>query len=149
MQQFSPIQILLVEDNPDDVQITRRAFHKLRMANDLSVVRDGEEALEFLFQEGRYAASSGARLPDLVLLDLNLPRLNGIEVLQRIRANESLAALPVIMLTSSQREEDILTSYKLGSNTYITKPVQFADFLKALETLGEYWIVVAKLPKAA
>ena len=88
-------------------------------------------------------------MPDLVLLDLNLPRINGLEVLQRIRSEDKFSALPVIMLTASQREEDIVASYKSGSNTYISKPVQFADFLSALEILGEYWIVVATLPKAA
>jgi two-component system response regulator len=149
VQSYRPIPILLVEDNADDIEITRGAFRKSLVANELSVVRDGEEALEYLFHEGRYAEPGEARLPDLVLLDLNLPRINGIEVLQRIRAADHLAALPVIMLTSSQREEDIIASYRFGSNTYISKPVQFADFLKALEILGEYWIVLAKLPKAA
>ena len=149
MHQYRPIHILLVEDNPDDVEITRRAFSKSRVANELQVVRDGEEALEYLFRQGRYSDQTARHLPDLVLLDLNLPRVNGLEVLQRIRAHGSLSAVPVIMLTSSQREEDIIASYKSGSNTFISKPVVFADFLRALETLGEYWIVVAQLPKVA
>ena len=149
MNQFNPIHILLVEDNPDDIQITRRAFNKSRIANELHVVRDGEEALEYLLRSGRYAGQADLHTPDLVLLDLNLPRLNGMEVLQRIRSTDALAAIPVIMLTSSQREEDIFESYKSGSNTFISKPVEFSAFLRALEILGEYWIVVATLPKVA
>jgi CheY-like chemotaxis protein len=139
------VKILLVEDNPDDVLITQRALAKSRVANELHVVRDGQEALEFLFAPGDDAVTR----PDLILLDLNLPRVNGIEVLEQIRQSEDLAVIPVIMLTASDREEDIVRSYRLGSNTYIQKPVEFAKFLHALEVLGQYWIVIAKLPSAA
>jgi CheY-like chemotaxis protein len=142
---YKPVKILLVEDNPDDVLITQRALAKSRVANELHVVRDGQEALEFLFGAGGDAVSR----PDLILLDLNLPRVNGIEVLEQIRQSEDLAVIPVIMLTASDREEDIVRSYRLGSNTYIQKPVEFAKFLHALDVLGQYWIVIAKLPSAA
>lgn len=145
MDSYKPVKILLVEDNPDDVLITQRALAKSRVANELHVVRDGQEALEFLFAPGGDAVTR----PDLILLDLNLPRVNGIEVLEQIRQSEDLAVIPVIMLTASDREEDIVRSYRLGSNTYIQKPVEFAKFLHALEVLGQYWIVIAKLPSAA
>lgn len=146
MQTFKPVQIFLVEDNPDDVAITKRALSKSRVANDLCVVRDGQEALDFVFHRGM---SVGAPRPDLILLDVNLPKVNGMEVLEAIRRDERTAVIPVIMLTASDREEDVVRSYKLGSNTYIQKPVEFAKFLAALDVLGQYWIVIAKLPPAA
>ncbi len=146
MQTFKPVQILLVEDNPDDVEITKRALARSRVANDLHVVRDGQEALDFVFQRG---ASAAAPRPDLILLDVNLPRVNGMEVLQAIRQDDRTTVIPVIMLTASDREEDVVKSYRLGSNTYIQKPVEFAKFLAALDVLGQYWIVIAKLPAAA
>lgn len=146
MKTFKPVQILLVEDNPDDVAITRRALARSRVANDLHVVRDGQEALDFIFHKGALAE---APRPDLILLDVNLPKVNGMEVLQAIRQDERTTVIPVIMLTASDREEDVVKSYKLGSNTYIQKPVEFAKFLAALDVLGQYWIVIAKLPPAA
>jgi two-component system response regulator len=146
VQTFKPVQILLVEDNPDDVAITKRALSKSRVANDLHVVRDGQEALDFVLRRG---VSAEAPRPDLILLDVNLPKLNGMEVLEAIRQDERTAVIPVIMLTASGREEDVVRSYKLGSNTYIQKPVEFAKFLAALDVLGQYWIVIAKLPPAA
>jgi two-component system response regulator len=146
---FTPVQILLVEDNPDDVEITKRAFTKSRVANDLTIVRDGQEALDYLFGRGAYAHRGETQQPDLVLLDVNLPKMNGIEVLEKIRNSRELAILPVVMLTASAREEDIVKSYQLGSNTYIQKPVEFSKFVHALEILSEYWIVVAKLPQKA
>jgi DNA-binding response OmpR family regulator len=141
METFKPIRILLVEDNPDDVEITQRALARSRVANELHVARDGQEALDHLFGD--------SPRPDLILLDVNLPKANGIEVLAKIRADAALTVIPVIMLTASDREEDIVRSYTLGSNTYIQKPVQFQAFLHALDVLGEYWIVIAKLPPAA
>ncbi len=147
MQSYKPVQLLLVEDNPDDVLITQRALKHSRVANDLHVTRDGQEALDFLFHHGDW--DSDTPRPDLILLDVNLPRVNGMEVLQQIRSNPQLSTIPVIMLTASDREEDIVKSYRLGSNTYIQKPVEFEKFLHALEVLGEYWIVIAKLPPAA
>ena len=145
MQAFKPVQILLVEDNPDDVEITKRALAKSRVANELHVVRDGQDALDFVFHRGEFGA---AQRPDLILLDVNLPRVNGMEVLESIRTDERTSVIPVIMLTASDREEDVVKSYKLGSNTYIQKPVEFAKFLTALDVLGQYWIVIAKLPPA-
>jgi CheY-like chemotaxis protein len=144
---FKPAQILLVEDNPDDVLITRRALERSRVANDLHVARDGQEAIDFVFREGEFGADTPR--PDLILLDVNLPKVNGMEVLSRIRANTKTAFIPVIMLTASDREEDVVKSYKLGSNTYIQKPVEFEKFLHALDVLGQYWIVIATLPPAA
>jgi CheY-like chemotaxis protein len=142
LKTFKPVQILLVEDNPDDVLITQRALKRSRVANELRVARDGQEAIDLLFD-------ADASRPDLILLDVNLPRANGMEVLAKIRADERLAMIPVIMLTASDREEDIVRSYSLGSNTYIQKPVEFEKFLNALDVLGQYWIVIAKLPPAA
>jgi CheY-like chemotaxis protein len=144
---FKPIQILLVEDNPDDVLITRRALERSRVANDLHVARDGQEAMDFVFREGEFGPDTPR--PDLILLDVNLPKANGMEVLSRIRANAETSFIPVIMLTASDREEDVVKSYKLGSNTYIQKPVEFEKFLHALDVLGQYWIVIATLPPAA
>jgi CheY-like chemotaxis protein len=147
VQALKPVQILLVEDNPDDVEITRRAFRKGRVANDLHVVRDGQEALDFLYRESGFGIDTPR--PDLILLDLNLPKVNGIEVLQKIKTRDGLSTIPVIVLTVSDREEDIITSYKLAANTYIQKPVQFDKFVDAMEALGEYWFVIAELPPRA
>lgn len=144
MQRLRPVQILLVEDNPDDVEITRRALRKGRVAIDLHVVRDGQEALDFLFREGDYGTDTPR--PDLILLDLNLPNVNGLEVLRRVRASKDLSTIPVIMLSASDRDEDVVKSYELGANAYIVKPVEFEKFQHAIEVLGEYWIVIARLP---
>jgi CheY-like chemotaxis protein len=148
-QSIKPAEILLVEDNPDDVEITLRAFHKVRVANTVHVVRDGQEALDFLFHKGEYSDRAGAPQPDLILLDLNLPKVNGLEVLAKIKASDELSTTPVIVLALSDRGEDIQRSYELGANTYITKPVDFAKFLHAVEVLRDYWIVIARLPSRA
>jgi CheY-like chemotaxis protein len=145
-QGLRPAEILLVEDNPDDVEITLRAFRKVRVANRVQVVRDGQQAVDFLLRTGDYSRRDDAPQPDLILLDLNLPKLNGLEVLERIRASDERSTIPVIMLTVSERQEDIQRSYDLGANTYITKPVDFAKFVRATEILGEYWLIIAKLP---
>lgn len=147
MENLRSAQILLVEDNEDDVEITRRAFKKARVANELHIVRDGQEALDFLFHEGEYGADTPT--PDLILLDLNLPKVNGMEVLEKMKAADHLSNIPVIMLTVSDRAEDVNKSYQLGSNTFIQKPVEFEKFIRAIEVLGEYWIVIAKLPAKA
>lgn len=144
------ISILLVEDNPCDVDIARRAFSRSPVPTGLHVARDGREALDYLLHQGAYAGdSSEAPRPDLVLLDVNLPRLNGLEVLERIRAVEEISTLPVVMLTSSGRPEDVARAYELGANTYINKPMEFETFEHALVTLNEYWTAVATLPPAA
>jgi CheY-like chemotaxis protein len=147
VQSLKPVQILLVEDNPDDVEITRHALSLARIANDLHVTRDGQEALDFLFRQGQYGADTPR--PDLILLDLNLPKVNGMEVLERIKAKDGLRSIPVIMLTVSNRDEDVAKSYNLGSNTYIQKPVEFKKFFHAVEVLGQYWIIIATLPPKA
>ncbi len=145
MKRFSAMRILLVEDNPDDVEIARRALKQSEVAHELIVARDGQEAIDLLFREGEHADSTEA-LPGLILLDLNLPRVSGFDVLQRVRKTARFAATPVIILTTSIRDEDIAKGYRLGANTYIQKP---SNLLKAIEVLGEYWGVFAMLPPAA
>jgi CheY-like chemotaxis protein len=147
--EIRPVSILLVEDNLQDVEITRRAFAKGRIRNDLMVVRDGEEALDYLFRRGKYHDPASSPRPGMILLDLNLPKLGGLEVLQQIKNDESLKAIPVIVLTVSQREEDIVRSYDLGVNTYIQKPVEFEDFMRVVNTVHDYWILIATLPPPA
>lgn len=138
--------ILLVEDNEDDVQLTLRAFKRNNMQNPVAVARDGIEALEFLFAKGAYADRSGKPLPALVLLDLKLPRLDGQGVLTAIRADERARFVPVVVLTSSKEEEDLLHSYALGANGYVRKPVDFAEFVEATRILGLFWLTVNELP---
>jgi two-component system response regulator len=134
--------ILLVEDNPSDEKLTLRAFKKVNVVNDIAVVRDGAEALEFLFCTGRYAARDKTALPALTLLDLNLPRIDGLEVLRRIRADDHTRLMPVVILTASKEEEDIVRSYSLGANAYVRKPVDFAQFVEAANTLGVFWLLL-------
>jgi two-component system, response regulator len=134
--------ILLVEDNPTDEALTLRAFKKSGIANDVVVVRDGPEALAYLFRTGAHEGRDPATLPQIVLLDLNLPMIGGIEVLRRIRADESTRLLPVIILTSSREERDLIDSYELGANSYIVKPVDFVQFVESVRQLGLYWLVV-------
>jgi len=134
--------ILLVEDNTSDVDLTRRALEKRRIGNDLVVVGDGQEALDYLFAEGAYAHRDPTALPAVVLLDINLPKVDGLSVLRRIREHSLTALLPVIMLTTSQEEQDLLTSYRLHANSYIRKPVDFLEFVDAVGQLGMYWLVL-------
>ena len=134
--------ILLVEDNPDDVELTRIAFAEAKIANDLVVVNDGAEALDFLFARGKFADRDPADLPSIVLLDLNLPKVDGREVLQAIRANESTRSLPVVVLTTSAEPFDVEASYALGVNSYIQKPVDFDRFVWAVKQVGLYWLVL-------
>jgi CheY-like chemotaxis protein len=144
MRGLETIKLLLAEDNPDDVEIAIRALRKSRLINDIRVVRDGEEALNLLFPDG--VRDLNQFRPDLILLDLNLPKVSGFDVLDRIKTSDELSSTPVIVLTVSEREEDIARAYRLGANTYITKPVDFAKFTHAIDTLWEYWMVIAKLP---
>jgi two-component system response regulator len=134
--------ILLVEDNPDDEALTLRAFKKNNILNEIVVARDGAEALDYLFATGAYANRADEPLPQLVLLDLKLPKLDGTEVLRRIRANERTRLLPVVVLTSSREDRDVIESYHLGANSYVRKPVDFTEFLQAVRTLGLYWLVL-------
>ncbi|MGY3266432.1 MULTISPECIES: response regulator [unclassified Lysobacter] len=135
-------EILLVEDNPDDVELTRLAFDEAKIANQLAVVGDGAEALDYLFARGRFADRDAADLPSLVLLDLNLPKVDGREVLQAIRANEATRALPVVVLTTSTEPFDVEATYALGVNSYIQKPVDFEQFVWAVKQVGLYWLVL-------
>jgi CheY-like chemotaxis protein len=141
-----PVEILLVEDNPGDVRLTLEALKEGRVLNHLSVAGDGLEALAFLRREGRYA---DAPRPDLILLDLNLPKKDGREVLAEIKADDSLKRIPVVVLTTSQAEQDILRSYSLHANCYITKPVELDEFLKVLQTIEDFWLTIVKLPGEA
>lgn len=134
--------ILLVEDNPDDVVLALRALKRNHIANEVVVVRDGAEALDFLFAQGSHADRNPKDLPEVVLLDLKLPKLHGLEVLQRIRAHESTRLMPVVVLTTSSEEQDIIESYRLGANSYIRKPVDFDQFTEAVRQLGMYWLVL-------
>jgi CheY-like chemotaxis protein len=138
--------ILLVEDNPDDVDLTLRAFRKSLIANEVVVARDGAEALDYLAATGLYAGRDISELPQVVLLDLHLPKVSGLDVLRAIRAEPNTKLLPVVILTSSAEEKDILESYGLGANSYIRKPVDFGQFLDAARQLGLYWLVLNQSP---
>jgi CheY-like chemotaxis protein len=138
--------ILLVEDNPDDELLTRRALKRANILNELVVARDGAEALDFLFGQGVYEGRDMSIAPQVVLLDLRLPKLDGLEVLSRLRADERTQFLPVVILTSSDEEKDIVESYRLGANSYVRKPVDFGKFSDAVRQLGLYWLVLNEGP---
>jgi two-component system response regulator len=140
------VEILLVEDNPEDVEITLRAFQKYHLTNKIHVVRDGEEALECLFSTGRYAERSLCSNTRLILLDLKLPKVDGIEVLQRCKSDPRTKNIPVVVLTSSREERDLIDSYNLGVNSYVVKPVDFCQFTEAIQQLGLYWMLMNQLP---
>jgi CheY-like chemotaxis protein len=144
MRSYRPVKVLLVEDSLDDIEITRRAFEKCRVPGELEIARDGREAIDLItaWNDG----PAGCR-PDLVLLDINLPRATGFEVLVELRAGERSQALPVVILTASAQEEDVQKSYRLGANSFIQKPVQFERFLAALDVFAAYWFDVATLPR--
>ncbi|MGW7268504.1 response regulator [Streptomyces sp. NPDC054842] len=139
-----PIQVLLVEDDPGDELMTREAFEDNKIRNTLHVVRDGEEALDFLYRQNQYA---DAPRPDLILLDLNLPKYDGRQVLERIKSDDELALIPVVVLTTSSAEEDILRSYRLHANAYVTKPVDLDQFIAAVRQIDDFFVTVVKLPK--
>jgi CheY-like chemotaxis protein len=139
---LKPVSILLVEDSPDDVEITRRALSRGQVKNHLLVARDGQEALDILFAR----RDTDGALPGLILLDLNLPKVDGREVLEKIKSDPKLKRVPVIAMTSSTREEDVLRTYDLGVNTFISKPVKFEDFIRVIATIRDYWILIATLP---
>ncbi|HEY6561344.1 MAG TPA: response regulator [Polyangiaceae bacterium] len=138
--------LLLVEDNASDEKLTIRAFNKSNVVNEIVVVRDGEEALEYLFGTGRYDGRDVIDLPAVVLLDLKLPRIDGLEVLRRVRADERTKLVPVIILTSSKEDEDRTRGYSLGANAYVRKPVAFSEFTEAIRTLGLFWLVLNEPP---
>ena len=139
-----PIEILLVEDNPGDVRLTREALHDAKVRNNMMVASDGVEALAYLRQEGQYA---GTTRPDLILLDLNLPRINGFEVLDAIKEDGDLKRIPVIILTTSQAEQDIIRSYDLYANAYVTKPVDLEQFIRVIKAIEGFWLEIVKLPE--
>jgi len=138
--------ILLVEDNPDDVELTIRALAKSHVANKLDLVADGVEAMEYLAGTGKFAGRDPSVLPQVVLLDLKMPRMDGLEVLRRIREDERTRLLPVVVLTTSSEERDRIESYKLGANSYIRKPVDFVQFAESVRQLGLYWLVLNEAP---
>jgi len=140
--------ILLVEDNPDDEELTLLAFKNNRIANPVYVARDGAEALDFLFRKGAYADRDQKSNPRLVLLDLKLPKVGGLEVLKRLRAEPTTQALPVVVLTTSNQDEDIVNSYRFGANSFIRKPVEFGTFNAAIRELGYYWLLLNEVPPA-
>jgi CheY-like chemotaxis protein len=138
--------IMLVEDNPDDEALTLRALKKHHIANEVVVTRDGVEALEWLFGEGAYAGRDTTIQPQVILLDLNMPRLSGLDALERIRNDPRTRTVPVVVLTSSKMEEDMLASYARGANSYVRKPVDFTEFAQAVQRLGVYWLLVNQVP---
>ena len=137
---------MLVEDNPDDELLTLRALKKNRIGNEIAVARDGAEALDFLFATGAYAGRDTSVMPQLVLLDLKLPKIDGLEVLRRLRADERTRLLPVVILTSSVEEHDLVEGYRLGANSYVRKPVDFDEFVAAARQLGLYWLLLNEPP---
>ena len=138
--------ILVVEDNPRDEALTLRALKKSNIVNDVVVVRDGVEALDFLFGTGTHAGRDTTELPQMVLLDLKLPKVDGLEVLRQLRSDERTRRLPVVIFTSSSEEEDMIKSYNLGANSYVRKPVEFDQFLEATRQLGIYWLLLNEVP---
>ncbi|HWA14351.1 MAG TPA: response regulator [Burkholderiales bacterium] len=146
MHEGGEVQILLAEDNPRDAEMTMRALRKIHFTDRLQWVRDGEEALEFLLGQGRHAGRDVASVPKLILLDLKMPKVDGIEVLRRIKASDALRAIPVVIMTSSAEERDIVEAYDLGVNSYIVKPVQFQDFIDTVAKVGLYWILTNRAP---
>ncbi len=139
--------ILLVEDNPDDEALALRAFKKSGMTNEIVIARDGVEALDYLFCRGEHAGRDASKLPAVVLLDLKLPRIDGLEVLKQLREKEHMRMLPVVILTSSKHEEDLVRGYNLGANSYVRKPVDFNEFVEAVAQLGMYWLLLNELPE--
>ena len=141
-------QILLVEDNDDDVQLTLRAFRKSDLVSTVTVVRDGVEAFDYLLATGEYASRNPDVLPDLVLLDIKLPRVDGVQVLERLRSHPRTRLIPIVILTSSAEPKDLLTCYTLGANSYVRKPIDFQQFTRALHQIGSYWLETNQAPPA-
>lgn len=140
------VEILLVEDNPNDLELTLHALKRYNLGNHVEVARDGAEALDFLFCTGAYAGRNPRNGPKLILLDLKLPKVDGLQVLQRIKQDDDTRAIPVVVMTSSREERDIVDSYRLGVNSYVTKPVDFGQFVEAVRQVGMYWVVLNQPP---
>ncbi|HEU5071043.1 MAG TPA: response regulator [Verrucomicrobiae bacterium] len=147
MSELSEIEILLVEDNPDDLEMTLRALRRVNLANSIQVARDGAEALEFIFCEGSHAGRKIEQRPKVILLDLKLPKVDGLEVLKRVKSDPRTKTIPVVILTSSKEQRDIVESYHLGVNSYIVKPVNFEGFANAVKDLGMYWLILNQPPR--
>lgn len=139
-------EILLVEDSPDDAEMTIRALKKVNLANKLVHVKDGQEALDFIFAEGAYTSRKGASYPKVILLDIKMPKVDGIEVLRKIKSKPETKMIPIVIMTSSGEEKDMLTSYSLGVNSYVVKPVNFENFARAVSELGLYWMLTNNTP---
>jgi two-component system, response regulator len=146
MSQDHAVEILLVEDDPQDVELALRALKKANLSNRIVVARDGAEALDFIFCEGAHAGRRIEDKPRVMLLDLKLPKVDGLEVLQRVRSDPRTKTLPVVVLTSSKEQRDVVESYRLGVNSYVVKPVSFAEFAKAVQQLGQYWLLLNEPP---
>ena len=138
--------ILLVEDNPDDIELTLRAFRKNNIANDVAIARDGTEALDYLFGKGVHADRDINNAPRIILLDLKMPKMDGLQVLERLRADERTKLTPVVILTSSKEEQDLISGYKSGANSYVRKPVDFNQFTEAVRQIGLYWLLINEAP---
>ena len=143
---LNEVEILLVEDNPGDAELIIRALRKVNLANHLIHVKDGEEALEFIFATGAFTGREKKNMPKVILLDIKMPKVDGIEVLRQIKANNETKRIPVVIMTSSKEEQDIIRSYELGVNSFVVKPVEFNDFAKAVSELGLYWVLINQPP---
>ncbi len=146
MENINDVEILIVEDNPNDAEMALRALKKNNLANNVLIVEDGEEALDFIFTKGKYSGKEKDSRPKIILLDLKLPKVDGLEVLREIKGNEETKIIPVVILTSSKEESDLVESYKLGVNSYIVKPVDFDKFVSAVRDLGLYWLLLNQRP---
>lgn len=147
MERKLPVEILLVEDSPTDRELTLRALEKAKIANRIEIARDGEEALDFIFGRGAHESRAGEEPPRLVLLDLKLPKVDGLEVLERIKKDPVKRSIPVVVLTSSREQRDLVESYNFGANSYIVKPVEFEGFMAAVTELGMYWLILNQAPE--
>jgi two-component system response regulator len=147
MKYYDPVDILIVEDNPNDVELTLRALKKQNLANKIFVAEDGEEALDFIFCRGKFSERDTTKPLKVIFLDLKLPKVNGLEVLKEIKSNEKTKRLPVVIVTSSKEDPDIKAAYELGANSYVVKPVNFDDFVQAMHSTGLFWLLVNEIPK--
>ena len=147
MKNYDPVQILIVEDNPNDAELTIRALKKHNLANEVYIAEDGEEAIDFIFAKGKFASRSKAKPLKVIFLDLKLPKISGLEVLEKIKSDPSTKKLPVVIITSSKEDPDIKAAYALGTNGYVVKPVDFNDFVKVMQNTGLFWLLVNESPK--
>ena len=147
MKNYDPVEVLIVEDNPNDAELIIRALKKHNLINDLFVAEDGQEALDFIFCRGKFETRNPLKPLKVIFLDLKLPKLNGLEVLREVKSNPQTKKLPVVILTSSKEDPDITQAYELGANGYVVKPVEFSEFVKALENTGLFWLLVNKAPR--